>query len=155
MVSSKQIDATSGPLVRQIILYSIPLILSTLLQNLFNAVDTAVLGNMADSVAVASVGATGSVISLIITAFVGISNGVRIVLARFVGEKDPEKITATVDTSVILATGSGLVVGVLGWILSPMLMICFPLSWVLILLTNIVISSIVYVRFRKGKYRKL
>lgn len=122
MVSSKQIDATSGPLVRQIILYSIPLILSTLLQNLFNAVDTAVLGNMADSVAVASVGATGSVISLIITAFVGISNGVRIVLARFVGEKDPEKITATVDTSVILATGSGLVVGVLGWILSPMLL---------------------------------
>jgi putative MATE family efflux protein len=122
MIASKQIDATTGPLIRKIIFYSIPLILSTLMQNLFNAVDTAVLGNMADSVAVASVGATGSVVSLIITAFVGISSGVRIVLARFVGEKDPEKIAATVDTSVILAAVCGLVVAVLGWILCPILL---------------------------------
>lgn len=122
MITSKQIDATSGPLVRQIILYSIPLILSTLAQNLFNAVDTAVLGNMADSVAVASVGATGSVVNLIITAFVGVSSGVRIVLARFVGEKDSEKITGAVNTSVMIAAGFGLVVAALGWLFSPALL---------------------------------
>lgn len=122
MITAKRIDATSGPLVRQILLYSLPLILSTVLQNLFNAVDTAVLGNMADSAAVASVGATGSVVGLIVNAFIGFPAGSRIVLARFIGEKNPEKVRAAVDTSVILAIAVGLIVAVLGWILSPILL---------------------------------
>lgn len=122
MLTARRIDATSGPLLRQLILYSLPLILSTMLQNLFNAMDTAVLGNMADSVAVASVGASGSVVSLVVTAFIGISNGTRIVLARMIGAKDPDRITATVDTSVLLAAGLGLIVAVLGWCISPTLL---------------------------------
>ena len=122
MITAKRIDATSGPLVRQILLYSLPLILSTVLQNLFNAVDTAVLGNMADSAAVASVGATGSVVGLIVNAFIGFPAGSRIVLARFIGEKNPEKVRAAVDTSVILAIAVGLIIAVLGWILSPILL---------------------------------
>ena len=76
MIAARKIDATNGPVVPQIIRYSIPLILSTLVQSLFNAVDVAVLGNMADSGAVASVGATSSIISLIVNSFVGISSGV-------------------------------------------------------------------------------
>lgn len=122
MITAKRIDATSGPLVRQILLYSLPLILSTVLQNLFNAVDTAVLGNMADSAAVASVGATGSVVGLIVNAFIGFPAGSRIVLARFIGEKNPEKVRAAVDTSVILSIAVGLIIAVLGWILSPVLL---------------------------------
>lgn len=122
MITAKRIDATSGPLVRQILLYSLPLILSTVLQNLFNAVDTAVLGNMADSTAVASVGATGTVVGLIVNAFIGFPAGTRIVLARFIGEKNPERIRAAVDTSVILAIVVGLIVAVLGCIFSPLLL---------------------------------
>ena len=55
LLKAKNIDATTGPLLKKIIIYTIPLILSTLIQQLFNAIDIVVLGNMADSTAVASV----------------------------------------------------------------------------------------------------
>ena len=113
MIAARKIDATNGPVVPQIIRYSIPLILSTLVQSLFNAVDVAVLGNMADSGAVASVGATSSIISLIVNSFVGISSGVKVLLARFVGERSREKARVTVDSAVILAVVLGLFPGVL------------------------------------------
>lgn len=119
MIAARKIDATNGPVVPQIIRYSIPLILSTLVQSLFNAVDVAVLGNMADSGAVASVGATSSIISLIVNSFVGISSGVKVLLARFVGERSREKARVTVDSAVILAVVLGLFISVLGWIGAP------------------------------------
>lgn len=119
MLAAKRIDATRGPLVRQILLYSVPLILSALIQNLFNAVDVAVLGNMADSGAVASVGATTSIVSLLVNLFIGISSGVKILLARFQGERAVEKIRKTADTAVILALASGVLLAAAGWLLSP------------------------------------
>lgn len=119
MASAKRIDATKGPIVRQILLYSYPLVLSTLVQSLFNAVDVAVLGNMADSTAVAAVGATGSVAGLIVNAFVGFSAGAKILLARYIGERSREKIRQTADTAVLLSLICGLVVAVLGWFFTP------------------------------------
>lgn len=119
MAAVKRIDATQGPIASQILLYSYPLILSTLVQSLFNAVDVAVLGNMADSVAVASVGATGAVTSLLVNAFVGFSAGAKILLARFVGERSQEKIQRAADTAVLLSVACGLTVALLGWFLSP------------------------------------
>lgn len=122
MATVKRIDATQGPIAKQILLYSYPLILSTLVQSLFNAVDVAVLGNMADSLAVASVGATGSVTSLLVNAFVGFSAGAKILLARFVGERSQEKIQRAADTAVILSVACGLTVALLGWFLSPVIL---------------------------------
>ena len=115
----KRIDATSGAIIPQILRYSYPLILSTLVQSLFSAVDVAVLGNMADSTAVAAVGATGSVTSLIINAFVGFSSGTKILLARFIGARDQERIRHTTDTAVLLSVICGLIVAALGWVFSP------------------------------------
>lgn len=122
MVAVKRIDATQGPIAKQILLYSYPLILSTLVQSLFNAVDVAVLGNMADSLAVAAVGATGSVTSLLVNAFVGFSAGAKILLARFVGERSQEKIQRAADTAVLLSLICGLMVALLGWFLSPVIL---------------------------------
>ena len=59
MLTRKRIDATQGPILSQMLLYSFPLLLSTLVQQLFNSVDIAVLGNFADTTAVAAIGATG------------------------------------------------------------------------------------------------
>jgi len=118
-MASNRIDATSGAIVPQILRYSYPLILSTLVQSLFSAVDVAVLGNMADSNAVASVGATGAVTSLLVNAFVGFSSGTKILLARFIGARDQEKIRSTADTAVLLSLLCGLLVAALGWVLSP------------------------------------
>ena len=91
MFRSKTIDATRGAMVPQIILFAIPLVLTTLIQTLFNAVDIAVLGNMADTRAVASVGATTTIVHLIIDAFVGISAGAKIVFSRLVGKNDEKE----------------------------------------------------------------
>ena len=88
---SKKVDTTSGNLVRIIFAYTIPIIISTILQNLFNIVDKAVLGNMAGAVAVASIGATSTIINLVINGAVGLSTGVSIILARYIGQKDTEK----------------------------------------------------------------
>ena len=118
-MASNRIDATRGAIVPQILRYSYPLILSTLVQSLFSAVDVAVLGNMADSNAVASVGATGAVTGLLVNAFVGFSSGTKILLARFIGARDQEKIRSTADTAVLLSLLCGLLVAALGWFLSP------------------------------------
>ena len=119
LLKAKNIDATTGPLLKKIILYSIPLLLSTLIQQLFNAIDIVVLGNMADSTAVASVAATTSITSLIVTAFVGISTGTRVVLARFIGARDEENTRSVTDSSLIFSIATGAVIAAVGYILAP------------------------------------
>lgn len=121
-MAAKRIDATQGPIVRQILVYSIPLILSTLIQQLFHAVDLAVLGNMADTAAVAAVGATSSTISLLTVVFTSISAGTRVLLARFLGEKSTERVQRTIDTSILFALVSGVLLAVLGWVAAPFMM---------------------------------
>lgn len=117
---AKKIDATTGNLIKKIFAYTIPLILSTMLQNSFTIADQAVLGNIAGSVAVASIGATSVVTSLIINGAVGLSTGVSIILARYVGQKDEEKMRKTIDTALITAVLLGVVIAVAGVLLAPM-----------------------------------
>lgn len=115
----KRIDATTGSLTRLIFIYTIPLILSTILQNLFDIADKAVLGNMAGTTAVASIAATTTVSGLIINGAVGLSAGTAIMLARFVGQKRKDKIRMTIDTSILTAVFVGLLVAVAGFLLAP------------------------------------
>lgn len=115
----RKVDATQGKLPKQIIIYTIPLILTTVLQNLFDIADKAVLGNMAGTIAVASIAATTTVTSLIVNGAVGLSTGTAIILARFVGQKAQEKIRKTIDTSIITSLAVGLHVAVAGFFLTP------------------------------------
>lgn len=123
MLSIKRIDATQGSLLPQIVRYGLPLLLSTLVQNLFNSIDIAVLGNFADTTAVAAMGATSSVNKVLLYLFLGVATGCGVILARAVGARDSEKVKRTVDTSLIFATFSGLILAVLGWFLAPQFMI--------------------------------
>ena len=122
MVLKRKIDITEGPLFPSIVRFAIPLIIGSLIQLLFNAVDIMVLGNMADTVAVASVSATGAVTSLLINSFIGFSTGTNIVLARFLGAKDHENTRKVVDTSVLAAAAIGVLVAIAGIFLSPLLL---------------------------------
>lgn len=115
----KQIDATKGPMLKAVFAFSIPLILATIAQSLFDATDKAVLAYMAGNSAVAAVGATGAVTSLIINGAVGLATGVTIVLSRFWGEKDKENIRLTIDTAIISAICFGIIVAIAGFILAP------------------------------------
>ena len=119
LLKAKNIDTTTGSLFTKIILYSIPLILSTLIQQLFNAVDIVVLGNMADSTAVAAVSATTPITSLIVSTFVGISTGTRVVLARFIGARDEENTRNVTDTSLIFSVAVGALIAVVGFVFAP------------------------------------
>ena len=112
LLKARSIDATEGALLPKILLYAFPLVLSTLIQQLFNAIDIMVLGNMADAIAVASVSATSSIVSLFVNSFVGLASGSRVVLARQIGARDDEGVRKTTDTSLILAIAIGVVVAI-------------------------------------------
>lgn len=116
---ARKIDATKGNLIKQIFKFVIPLALSTIMQNLFNLTDKAVAGQMAGSTAVASIGATGTVITLVINAAIGISTGVTVILARFVGQQKREKIRQTIDTAISTSLLIGLFIAVVGYFLTP------------------------------------
>lgn len=119
---AKKIDATSGNLIAQIFRFAIPLILTTIMQNLFNVADKAIAGQMAGSLAVASIGATSTVYGLILNGVIGLSTGTTIILARYVGQKNREKIQLTIDTAISASFVLGLVVAVAGYFFSPVVL---------------------------------
>ena len=86
--TSRSADLTSGPMLQKIILFSIPLAASSILQLLFNAADVVVVGRFAGSTALAAVGSNGSLINLLVNLFVGLSLGANVVAARCFGAKD-------------------------------------------------------------------
>lgn len=109
-----KIDPTSGKLVPSILLFALPIALGTMLQTLFNACDLIVVRMSADSVAVASVGATGTVTTLFVSSMVGIATGVNIVLARLVGAREIERAKRFISTAILSAIGLGVLVAVFG-----------------------------------------
>jgi len=122
MLTRKRIDATQGPILSQMLIYSFPLLLSTIVQQLFNSVDIAVLGNFADTLSVAAVGATSSMKNLMMYFFYGISAGMCVILARALGAQDREKVKRTADTAILFSLAGGIFLAVAGWFASPALM---------------------------------
>ena len=118
MKKSYEIDMTSGPLLGKILLFSIPLMLSGILQLLFNAADIIVVGRFAGSGALAAVGSTSSLINLLINVFVGLSVGVNVLVARYYGAQNDRDVSETVHTAVTTSIVSGLILVVLGILLA-------------------------------------
>ena len=81
----RTMDMTEGPLLSKVLLFSLPLMLSGILQLLFNAADTIVVGRFAGNEALAAVGSVGSLNNMIISLFIGLSVGVNVLVARFTG----------------------------------------------------------------------
>lgn len=103
-----------GPLFLNIVTYTIPIILTSLLQLLFNAADLVVVGRYCGSVSVAAVGATGSITNLVINLFVGLSIGAGVTTAHAIGRRDEMALHRTVHTALPLAMISGLILTVVG-----------------------------------------
>ena len=108
-------DLTSGPMLKKIILFSLPLAASSILQLLFNAADVVVVGRFAGSTALAAVGSNGALINLLVNLFVGLSLGANVVAARCFGAKDEQGVQNTVQTSVTLGLVSGVLLAFLGF----------------------------------------
>lgn len=111
---TNEIDMTSGPLIPKILAFSIPLMLSGILQLLFNAADIIVVGQFTSAQAMAAVGSTSSLNNLIVNIFVGLSIGSNVLMARFYGAHNKEGTHTLVHTSILLSLIAGLFLVVLG-----------------------------------------
>ena len=117
MAKRNSIDIINAPLRPAIIRYTMPIIFASLIQVLFNAADLAVLGwfdSSSDSAAIGAVGATGSIIALLVNSVIGLSNGTNILLARSIGAEDIPRSRRIVSTSLILALAGGIIMSCVG-----------------------------------------
>ena len=104
----------TGPLLPNIILYTIPIILTSLLQLLFNAADLVIVGRFCGSVSVAAVGATGSITNLMVNFFVGLSVGAGVTVAHALGSREDAVVHNTVHTALPTALVSGVILTIIG-----------------------------------------
>lgn len=104
----------SGPLLSRMLLFALPLIASGVLQQSFNSVDVAVVGHFSGRHALAAVGSTGPVIGLLINLFLGISVGVNVVIANFIGQGNSSGVRRAVSASAILALVCGVLMLIIG-----------------------------------------
>ena len=105
--NSYEIDMVHGPILGKMLVFAFPLMLSSILQLLFNAADVVVVGRFAGSAALAAVGSTSALINLLINVFVGVSIGANVLVARYLGARDFENTSETVHTSILVALVSG------------------------------------------------
>ncbi len=113
----KEIDMTSGPLGAKIIRYALPLAATGILQQLFNAADLAVVGQLPGELgksAMAAVGSNAPVIGLLVNLFVGISLGSNVLIARAIGRRDRGAVSRAVHTSVVFALLGGVALALFG-----------------------------------------
>ena len=103
-----------GPLLKSMIRYTIPIILTSWLQLLFNAADLVVVGQANGSDSLAAVGATGAITNLIVNLFMGLSVGAGVTMAHCLGSNDEEAVSRTVHTAIPAAAISGLFLTVVG-----------------------------------------
>ena len=111
-----------GPLAMPLLLYAIPVMLTSVLQLLFNAADMVVVGRFCGSVSVAAVGSTGAITNLIINLFIGLSVGAGVAVAHGIGSREAETVHRTVHTAVPLAAVSGVFLTVAGVLFSEPLL---------------------------------
>ncbi len=120
MATSKKLSSTSiteGPLLKNLIIFALPLIATGLLQTAFNAADTIVVGRFAANgkLAVGAVGATGSLINMILNILLGLSVGAGVCVAQAVGAKDYKSAKETTHTALLLAIFFGVIVAIFGF----------------------------------------
>ncbi len=118
----KRTDFTCGSIVRAIVLFSVPLILGELLQNLYNSADALIVGNFVDQHALAAVTVCGVIANLIVNFFNGMSVGSNVVTAKVCGGGDPVRTTQTVIAAFSAGTVLGVVLSLLGIIFAPQLL---------------------------------
>jgi putative MATE family efflux protein len=117
-----ELDMCNGPFFSKIVLFSIPLILTGILQLLYNAVNIVVVGRFVGSNALAAVGSTTALISLIINLFIGLSIGASIVMANYYGAGRQKDANETVHTAIAMSAVSGIILTVFGVLMAKPLL---------------------------------
>ena len=136
-----RIDMTHGPLFGKIVRFSIPLMFSYILQVLFHTMDLIVLGRFASAQAMAAVGATSGVTVLVMNIFFGLSVGINVLTARYIGAKNKKNISKTIHTGAAAGLYGGIVMAVIGILISR------PILELMDTPANILGKSTLYLQF--------
>lgn len=131
---------TEGVIWKEILLFSIPLLLGNLFQQLYNAVDSVVVGNYIGAQALAAVGSSAPVINLLVSFFMGLAVGAGVIISRYFGARNTEELHSAVHTSLALTFAAGIVMTLVGVLISP-----YVLKWVGTP-NDVMDSSVLYLR---------
>ncbi len=112
------VDFLNGSILKNMIIFTVPLVLTSIIQLLFNAADIMVVGKFSSDTALAAVTSTSALIALIINFFIGLSVGTNVVVARNVGANDADAASKAVHTAILLALIGGIFAGTLGFCIS-------------------------------------
>ena len=122
MPRANSIDFCTKPFIKKIVLYTIPLILTALLQRLYNTADLIIVGQFCGKNSIAAVSATGSLVSMFTHLFIGMGTGASALVAKYIGAKKAKKVDAVAHTALIVGFLSGVFVGVIGFITADFFM---------------------------------
>jgi len=117
MAPGKSMDLTRGSVFKKLVVFAFPILISNLLQQLYHAADVVVVGNFAknSTVSLAAVGSTGSITTLLLNLFLGLSMGANVICANLFGARKKEELRRAMETALIVAAFSGLLVGAAGF----------------------------------------
>ena len=116
------VDFTQGPITQEIIHFAVPIMLGELLQNLYNSVDSLIVGNYVGDIALGAVSVCGTLSYLIIGFFTGISIGASVVISRAFGRNDRKKLSESMQAAFSFAVLLGLILSALGIVFAPNLL---------------------------------
>ena len=137
---SYEIDMCNGPLAGKIVLFYLPLMLSGILQLLFNAADIVVVGKFAGDEALAAVGSTSSLINLLVNVFIGISIGANVLVSRYYGAGQKKELHDTVHTAILISLICGVLLIFVGYFLS------YPVLYRMNTPEDVISLSVLYIR---------
>ena len=113
---------TQGSIWKHIILFSIPLLIGNIFQQFYNTVDSIVVGNYVSKEALAAVGSSGPIINMLVGFFMGLSTGASVVISQYFGAKDEQRLKQSVQTSLLMTVGLGLILTIIGIVFAPTLL---------------------------------
>lgn len=120
---SRNVDMTKGPILKGILLFALPLFVGNLFQQLYNIIDSIVVGKYEGTEALAAVSSSGSLTSFLVSLIVGIASGAGIVIARHFGARDKKRMSDAIHTLVAFGLVSGVVLTIVGYFLTPQMLI--------------------------------
>ncbi|WP_394886074.1 MATE family efflux transporter [Clostridium butyricum] len=115
-MKKRDYSLTEGVIWKSLLFFAVPIMLSNLLQQLYSAVDSSIVGIFAGSMPLAAVGSSGALINLLVGFFLGISTGTSVIFAKYFGADDKKKLLKTMNTSIILSSIAGIIITIVGMI---------------------------------------
>lgn len=121
-MEQKKIDMTTGPIMKNVFLFAIPIVLGNILQYLYTTVDTLVIGNYCGKTSLAAVGTSAQPVEVLLCIFLGIGTGVSILVSQYVGAKDMARMRRAVDTAAFFVFVCGIPLCVIGYFAAPLVL---------------------------------